>query len=314
MKHSRTSDRNAISYHYDVGNDFYGLFLGNTMTYSCAYFRNGNEDLDRAQTNKLDHICRKLRLKEGEKLLDIGCGWGGLIIHAAKNYGVKALGITLSREQHKFANERIKNEGLSGLARAEIMDYRDLKGNGVFDKISSVGMFEHVGIKNLPLYFGTAKRLLNDKGLFLNHGITSQKYEKKGNSGIRFINDFVFPDGELTDISHIQHIMESSGFEVLDVESMRQHYAKTLRHWTANLMSRKAEALKIAGERIYRIWVLYMAGCSYGFEKGNIGIYQVLLSKNRHGYDHIPPTREDIYHQRNFSRGFADMLSSLYQK
>jgi cyclopropane-fatty-acyl-phospholipid synthase len=296
MKHSIGRDKQAIAHHYDVGNDFYGLFLGQDMVYSCAYFKSGGEDIDQAQTDKMEHICRKLRLREGEKLLDIGCGWGGLIIYAAKKYKVSALGITLSEQQYRYARDRIKSEGLGNLCQVELKDYRELKGEGLFDKVVSVGMFEHVGLKKLPLYLKIASRLLKEKGLFLNHGITQERKDRGKSSGTKFINTYIFPGGELASISHVHQTMEEAGFEILDVESLRQHYAKTLRLWTLNLQGRKAEAIKIAGERIYRTWLIYLAGSAYGFEKGNINIYQTLLSKHEvNGLPRVPLTREDLY-------------------
>ncbi len=295
IKHSRSRDKSSIFYHYDVGNDFYRLFLGKEMVYSCAYFKNRDEDIDKAQRNKLDLICKKLRLKPGERFLDIGSGWGGLIIHAAKNYGVKSLGVTISRNQYDLARERIAAEGLADSCKVELMDYRDIPGNAVFDKVSSVGMFEHVGIKNLPVYFGKVHELLKEHGLFLNHGITTAKQIGKGSAGMKFINEFVFPDGELAEISRIQKLMEGAGFEIHDVESLRPHYAETLKHWTKSLMDNKSQALEIVDEKKYRTWIIYMAGCSYGFEKGHIGVYQLLAAKRKHGYSHLPLTREDIY-------------------
>lgn len=295
IRHTRKKDKDSISYHYDVGNDFYELFLGKEMIYSCAYFRDVNEDIDQAQLNKLDHICKKLRIKPGDSFLDIGSGWGGLIRHAAKKYGAISLGVTISKNQYDYAKEKIKQEGLSDTCRVELMDYRDIPGKSSFDKIASVGMFEHVGIKNLPTYFRAVHRLLKDDGLFLNHGITVEKATKKSNAGTRFINDFVFPDGELTNISHIQKLTEDAGFEIHDLESLRPHYARTLMHWTKNLLNNKPRALEIVDERKFRIWIIYMAACSYGFEKGNIGVYQLLSAKKKHGYSHLPLTREDIY-------------------
>ena len=175
------------------------------------------------------------------------------------------------------------------------MDYRDIPGKGAFDKIASVGMFEHVGIKNLPTYFGAVHKLLKDDGLFLNHGITTAKQIKRGSTGMRFINDFVFPDGELAEISYIQKVMERSGFEIHDLESLRPHYAETLKHWTRNLLSQKPKALELVDEKKYRTWIIYMAACSYGFEKGHVGVYQLLSAKRKHGFSHLPLTREDIY-------------------
>jgi len=292
--HSLKSDRRAISRHYDVGNEFYQLFLGRDQLYSCAYFQTPHDDLDRAQTDKLDHICRKLRLRPGEKLLDIGCGWGGLISYAARYYGVSATGVTISRNQYEYARELIAKRGLAHSCRVELADYREVTGEACFDKVVSVGMFEHVGLKNLPVYFATAARLLKDDGLFLNHGITSENVFRRDDAATRFINKYVFPDGELTRLSEILSATEKA-FETLDVESLREHYARTLRLWTLNLQSSREQALAIVGEKIYRIWILYMAGCAWGFERGNINVYQVLLAKKRRGFSPVPLTRADIY-------------------
>ena len=295
-KHSPADDKKAISYHYDVSNDFFRLFLGGEMVYSCAYFRPGEEDIDQAQENKLDYICRKLRLKPGEKFLDIGCGWGGLIAYAAKHYQVDATGITISQKQYNYAREKIKREGLAGLCRVELKDYRELKGEKAFDKIASIGMFEHVGLKNLSMYFKNIRKLLKENGLFLNHGITQEKKDSGKSAGTKFINKYIFPQGELTSIGQVLRVMEEVGFEALDIESLRPHYAKTLRLWTLNLQSEKENAIKLAGERIYRTWVIYMAGCSYGFEKGNINVYQTLAAKHSvPGFPSIPLTRADLY-------------------
>ena len=296
MKHSIARDKKAISRHYDVGNDFYKLFLGEQMIYSCAYFKRPGADINEAQRDKLTYVCRKLRLQPGEKLLDIGCGWGGLIIWAAKHFGVESYGITLSKNQFEYAQEWIEREGVGHLCRVELRDYREIPAEGIFDKVVSIGMFEHVGLKNLPVYFGAVRKLLKEKGLFLNHGITTDFTDSGRNAGKKFVNTFVFPDGELTYISNVTRFMEKSGFEVLDVESLRTHYAKTLEHWVRNLEKNQNEARSLVPEKVYRIWRLYMAGCSYGFEKGNINVYQVLASKHSApGLSRVPLTRGDLY-------------------
>lgn len=296
MKHSIARDKKAIAHHYDVGNDFYRLFLGEEMVYSCAYFKRHGANLDEAQRDKLTHICRKLRLGRGEKLLDIGCGWGGLVIWAAKHFGVEARGITLSQNQFEYAHERIECEGLGELCGVELRDYREVEGEGIFDKIVSVGMFEHVGLKNLPVYFGAAHRLLKEKGLFLNHGITTDWRDSGKDVGKKFVNTFVFPDGELTNISEVGRQMERAGFEIIDVESLRTHYAKTLEHWVRNLEKNEEKARALVPEKIYRIWRLYMAGSAFGFEKGNINVYQILVSKHSvPGLPRVPLTRGDLY-------------------
>ena len=280
--HSRKRDARAIEYHYDVSNEFYALWLDPNMVYSCAYFKTGSEDLKTAQEQKLDHICRKLRLKPGEKLLDIGCGWGALIRWAAKHYGVEATGVTLSRSQLALANERIRADGLSGRCQALLQDYRDIPGEAVFDKISSVGMFEHVGLKNLGLYFGTIQRLLKDGGVALNHGITAVDPLSRsvGLGGGDFIEKYVFPHGELPHLSLVTRQMSEANLEVMDVESLRLHYAKTLWAWSEALEQNLEQARRLAGDRRVRIWRTYLAGCAHAFEQRWVTIQQVLAVKS----------------------------------
>ncbi|MDT8716290.1 class I SAM-dependent methyltransferase [Clostridium sp. 19966] len=277
--HTKENDKKYISHHYDISNDFYKLFLGPTMTYSCAYFKDKDNDITTAQINKIEHICKKLQLKSGQKLLDVGCGWGTLIIWAAKNYGVEAHGVTISEEQYKYVCERIKEEHLEGKCFVELMDYRDIKGEEIYDRIVSIGMFEHVGVKNLPLYFQILNRLLKEDGLFLNHGITHSIKSTVSEEEAEFIDKYIFPGGELHTISGIQTIMEESNYEIYDVESLREHYFKTLNCWVNNLLENKEKAISYASERIYRTWILYMAGCALTFRAGNISVYQVLLGK-----------------------------------
>jgi cyclopropane-fatty-acyl-phospholipid synthase len=296
-RHSRNANRKAIAFHYDVSNDFYGLWLDERMVYSCAYFEDPGQDLEQAQRNKLTHICRKLRLRPGERLLDIGCGWGALICWAAEHYGVRAHGVTLSRNQYEYGLRQIREQGLEGRVTIELGDYRDLKGEAVFDKIASVGMFEHVGLKNLPLYFGTAHRLLKSGGLFLNHGITHDGEGWHRTVSTEFINRYVFPDGELDSVGNIQRAMERSRFEILDVEALRPHYALTLRHWVRRLEARREEALRHVTEAVYRVWRLYMAACALQFEEGGIGVYQILASKRGKGPSPVPLTRRDLYRE-----------------
>jgi cyclopropane-fatty-acyl-phospholipid synthase len=274
------NSRETIAFHYDVSNAFYRLWLDRQMIYSCAYFETPADSLEQAQCNKLDLICRKLDLQPGETLLDIGCGWGGLVIWAAQHYGVKAHGITLSSNQFELARERIAELALDNRVTVELRDYRDLPRDTGFDKISSVGMFEHVGLKNLPGYFAAALALLKPGGLFLNHGITSHEGGWQKSLATEFINTYVFPDGELDTIANIQLLMEQAGFEILDVEAMRPHYALTLRHWVQRLEANRETAVREAGESAYRVWLLYMAGCALQFEQGDTGIYQILLGKS----------------------------------
>ena len=292
--HSKGANCAAIAFHYDVSNAFYRLWLDEQMVYSCAYFESPDDSLDQAQCNKLEHICRKLRLKPGERLLDIGCGWGALIRWAARHYGVQAHGITLSREQYEYGRAKIREEGLQDWVTLERKDYRDLQGEAVFDKIVSVGMFEHVGLRNLPTYFGITRRLLAPGGLFLNHGITQDREGWGSTVGTRFINRYVFPDGELDTVSNVQRAMEHAGFEILDVEALRRHYALTLRHWVQRLEARRADARKYVPESVFRVWRLYMAACALQFEQGDIGVYQILASRCD-GTGQVPLTRRDLY-------------------
>jgi len=296
-KHSRARDRQAIAFHYDVSDDFYRLWLDERMVYSCAYFEDAHESLDQAQRNKLDHLCRKLRLKPGERLLDIGCGWGALICWAAKHYGVTAHGITLSRNQYEHCLRMIAAEGLQDRVGVELKDYRDVGGDAVFDKIVSVGMFEHVGIGNFPVYFGAARRLLKPGGLFLNHGITCDTEGWRKSFSTEFINRYVFPDGELDTVSNGQRAMERSGFEILDVEALRPHYVLTLRHWVQRLENRRDKALQCISEPTYRVWRLYMAACAFSFEAGDVGVYQILAIRRAKGLSPVPLTRRDVYRQ-----------------
>ena len=296
--HTKKRDAEAIRYHYDVSNDFYALWLDRRMVYSCAYFRTGEESIDVAQEQKLDHICRKLMLKPGERFLDIGCGWGALVMHAAERYGVQATGITLSQNQHALANERIRAAGLQDRVQVQLQDYRDVPGEGVYDKIASVGMFEHVGLKNLPLYFGAIQRLLVDGGSVLNHGITSIDPESRavGLGAGEFIEKYVFPHGELPHLSLVVREMGASGLEVMDVETLRLHYAKTLRHWSDRLEASLDKARAFAGDKRLRIWRTYLAGCAHAFDKRWVTIQQVLAVKTLDPRaSPLPYTRDYIY-------------------
>jgi len=296
--HSKKRDARAIEYHYDVSNEFYALWLDPSMVYSCAYFKSGTEDLKSAQEQKLDHICRKLRLMPGEKLLDIGCGWGALIRWAAKHYGVEATGITLSKNQHALANERIREDGLSGRCRALLQDYRDMPGQEAFDKISSVGMFEHVGLKNLGLYFNTIRRLLKDGGVALNHGITAVDPQNRsvGLGAGDFIEKYVFPHGELPHLSLVTREMSEANLEVMDIETLRLHYAKTLWAWSGALEANLERARQLAGDRRVRIWRTYLAGCAHAFESRWVTIQQVLAVKSADSRQNpLPWTRAYMY-------------------
>ena len=296
-RHSRSSDRKAIQYHYDVSNDFYSQWLDPRMVYSCAYFRTGTEDLATAQHDKLDLICRKLKLLPEERLLDIGCGWGAMVIHAASKYGVRAVGVTLSEKQHALARERVREAGLEDRVEIRLQDYRDIK-DGPYDKISSIGMFEHVGLKNLPTYFASVNRLLKPAGLFLNHGITHEEDGWGQALSSKFINRYVFPDGELDRASNVMRVMEQQQFELQDVEALRMHYAKTLRAWVAKLEEGHEQALQYVDEAHYRIWRLYMAASALEFETGELGLYQILASKRDGGPAPVPLTRRYMYEVR----------------
>jgi cyclopropane-fatty-acyl-phospholipid synthase len=296
--HSRERDKKAIQYHYDVANDFYALFLDPGMVYSCAYYQADGDSLASAQTRKLDHILNKLQLKPGEQFLDIGCGWGALAIRAAAQYGANVTGITLSKSQFELALQRVRDAGVADRCRILLCDYRDLDENGVYDKIASVGMFEHVGLKNLPGYFKSVNKLLKPDGLVLNHGITTSDVESRwvGMGAGDFIDRYVFPDGELPHISLALKEMAGAGLEVVDVESLRRHYARTCEAWSSNLEANSAEATRIAGERRYRIWQIYLAGSAYGFAHGWMNLYQVLCSKAENtALLQQPMTRDYMY-------------------
>lgn len=300
-RHSRRRDKEAIGFHYDVGNDFYRLWLDRRMVYSCAYFKTPDLSLDDAQLAKLDHICRKLRLAPGERFLDVGCGWGGLVIHAAANYGVRAVGITLSEQQLALARERVAAQGLDDRIELHLLDYRELPeryGRHPFDKAASVGMFEHVGVRHLPEYFGAVAAVLRDRGFFLNHGVTSADVEgRRVGSGVgEFMDRHVFPESELPPLHVATREMSAAGFEVVDVESLRPHYARTLEHWSRRLEQRLDEARQLTSERTLRTWRAYLAGCAHGFAQGWLTVNQMLGSRQvAPGPSDVPMTRDWIY-------------------
>ena len=287
-------DRKAIEYHYDVSNAFYELFLGTTMVYTCAYYRTPNGDLDQAQCDKLDLVCRKLGLRPGERLLDIGCGWGSLVLWAAEHYGVEAHGVTLSAAQASYAEARIRSRGLQNTCRVECHDYREVAGEALYDKIAAVGIIEHVGVANYTSYFTRVRELLKPGGLFLNHGITHERHWK-WTPQWDFITHFVFPNGELSHVSHTLDVLERSRFEILDVEALRAHYARTTRQWVERLQANGERARALVGERVYRTWLLYLAASSVSFTQGSLGLYQIVAARPDPAAAAVPTTREAIY-------------------
>ena len=298
VHHDKATDAESISYHYDLSNDFYQLWLDRDMAYSCGYFETGEESLDEAQQAKFRLLCRKLRLKPGEYLLDVGCGWGGLARFAAREYGVKVFGITLSKEQLTLARERVNAEGLQDKVDLQLLDYRDLPQDGRFDKIVSVGMFEHVGHANLREYCEILSKAVREGGLVMNHGITSKHTDGRqvGRGAGDFIDRYVFPNGELPHLSMMTAEISEAGLEVVDVESLRLHYARTLEHWSQRLEQNLEAAAKQVPEQALRIWRLYLAGCAYAFALGWINIDQILATKpHADGSLELPPTRADIY-------------------
>jgi cyclopropane-fatty-acyl-phospholipid synthase len=292
--HGQQRDQLAITSHFDVSNEFYALWLDSRMLYTCAYFRQPDNDLDTAQRDKLDLVCRKLRIKPGERMLDVGCGWGALAMHAAEYYGAEVLGVTLSRAQTQWAQERIIAKRLSDRCRVEHCDYRAVEGVARFDKISSVGLCEHLGEAKLPGYFSHIWKLLKPGGTFLNHAIGTHPAISPPH-GSTFINAYVFPDGELSAISTMLAAAEGAGFEVRDVECLREHYEKTCLFWLHRLEANAAKAIALTDESTYRIWRLYLAYSAFGFASGLPSIYQSLLSKADRGRSGLPLTRVDWY-------------------
>jgi cyclopropane-fatty-acyl-phospholipid synthase len=296
--HTRLFDRRSIGHHYDVSNDFFALWLDRQRVYSCGYFRKPGDSLELAQQQKIDHICRKLSLQPGERLLDIGCGWGALIFRAAEHYGAQATGITLSEQQFAYAQEQIRARNIAGRCEVRLLDYRDIPEDEPFDKIASVGMFEHVGKKNLPGYFAKIYRLLKPGGLLMNHGLTSAGLYSGGLSRdiADFIERYVFPGGEIPHLSKEIELMAHENLECIDIECLRPHYAKTLWHWVERLDARKDEARALVGEKKYRIWRIYMAGYALAFQRDWVSIYQVLAGRPLpNGALSAPLTREHVY-------------------
>jgi cyclopropane-fatty-acyl-phospholipid synthase len=292
------SDKDAIQHHYDVSNGFYRLFLDERMVYTCAYFKDWSNSLDQAQQDKLDHICRKLRLKPGDTLLDIGCGWGALLIHAVERYGVTGHGVSLSEAQTQLARERIKAKGLEDKITIYVKSYEVMEGQ--FDKIASIGMFEHVGSANHATYFTAMNRLLRPGGLYMHHAISrrmkrsNKVFQRKSAEHLALVK-YIFPGGELDHLGMSIGNLEAHGFEVHDVENLREHYGRTCRLWAERLRGRFDEAIAEAGEPRARLWLLYLAGCALAFERGTVQINQTLASKRKRGVSAVPQTREDLY-------------------
>ncbi|MBV8633168.1 MAG: class I SAM-dependent methyltransferase [Burkholderiaceae bacterium] len=295
FSHGKKDDAEAIRYHYDVSNEFYGLWLDKNMVYSCAYFENGDETLDQAQQKKIDHILTKIRVRPGDTLLDIGCGWGALVIRAATRFGAKCVGVTLSERQVELARERVKQAGLEGQVEIRLQDYRDVQGS--FKRITSVGMFEHVGLQNLPGYFSKINSLLDDDGVAMNHGITSTDVDS-GDSPYgtgEFVDKYVFPHGELPHLSLALRSMQEGGLEVLDVENLRRHYARTCGTWVDNYEANSAAIKNTVDDKRYRIWRVYLAGCQYAFQQDWISLYQVVCAKAGRDTSHLPWSRRFMY-------------------
>jgi cyclopropane-fatty-acyl-phospholipid synthase len=292
------SSKAAITHHYDVSNAFYQTFLDERMVYTCAYFRHWDNSIDQAQADKLELICRKLRLKPGDTLLDIGCGWGAMLIYAAKHYGVTGVGVSLSEAQSALAREQIKAEGLEDKITVHVKSYQDL--DGQFDKISSIGMFEHVGAAHHGTYFSAINRLLKPGGLYLHHAISRRNkgsvkaFSKKRPEQIALAK-YIFPGGELDHLAMSVGNLELYGFEVHDVENLREHYGRTCRMWADRLSANIADASKEAGEGRARLWLFYLTGCAIAFERGTVQINQTLASKRVRSTTGVPQTRDDIY-------------------
>ena len=293
--HTREKDAEAIRYHYDVSNEFYSLFLDPAMVYSCAYFENGDEDLATAQQKKIDHILTKIGVQPGQTLLDIGCGWGALVMRAASKFGARCVGVTLSERQCELARQRVAEAGLQDRIEIRLQDYRDV--DGQFDRITSVGMFEHVGVDHLPEYFERINKLLAPGGVVMNHGITTTDVEQRNSphgSG-EFIDKYVFPHGELAHLSTVIRTMQEGGLEVRDVENLRRHYARTCALWTENFENNADRIRATCDPKTFRIWHVYLAGCAYGFAHDWVSLYQIVCGKAGDTPDLIPWSRKYMY-------------------
>ena len=297
---SAGANKKNIAHHYDVSNAFYEMWLDKEMVYTCAYFHDWRDDLDKTQIQKLDMVCRKLRLKPGDRLFDMGCGWGALSCYAARNYGAIAYGATLSEQQVAYANKKIEALGLADRVTIELKDYAQVEGAERFDKIAAIGMLEHVGIENFPTYYRTAHRLLKPGGLFLSHAITRPGKSRAARTGKKradfaALTRYIFPGGELDYIGRTVTNLELHGFEIHDVEGWREHYQRTCKMWHDRLRDRYDEACAEVGEATTRLWLAYLAACSITFARNNAGLYQTLASKRIKGATGLPPTRADLY-------------------
>jgi len=293
---SGRDDKTLVQFHYDLSNEFYALFLDPMMVYSCAYFPDWNASLEEAQRAKIDMICRKLRLQQGDRFLDIGCGWGALVCHAARHYGVQAHGVTLSQNQFEYAKARVVAEGLTNRVTVELKDFREVSGQ--YDKIASIGMFEHVGLANHDGYFAKMHSLLRERGLLLNHSIARRSRPggfKQSPTMYAAVQKYIFPGGELDHIGSSLAHLENNEFDIHDVEGWREHYALTLRHWTHNLYAHRTEAAGMVGEARAHAWLLYLSRCAIAFDRGAAAIFQTLASRRNVGASGLPPTREDLY-------------------
>jgi cyclopropane-fatty-acyl-phospholipid synthase len=295
FRHTRRRDAESIRYHYDVSNAFYQAFLDENMVYSCAYFERGDEDLGTAQQRKIDHILTKIAVRPGDTLLDIGCGWGALVMRAASHYGARCVGVTLSKNQQALAQERVERAGLSDRVEIRLQDYRDV--TGTFDRITSVGMFEHVGVRNLPAYFGRINELLADDGLAMNHGITTTHVDngETAYGGGEFIDTYVFPQGELPHIGNVLRAMQVGGLEALDVENLRRHYARTCSLWADNFEANAQRIRNLVDEKRFRIWRIYLAGCAYAFSRDWISLNQIVCGKAGRDAGKLPWSRRYMY-------------------
>ncbi len=294
--HTRETDSEAIQYHYDVSNAFYGEWLDENMVYSCAYFENGDETLDQAQVKKIDHILRKVQLRPGQRLLDIGCGWGALVLRAAQQFGARCVGVTLSQNQFELATERVKRAGLQDRIEIRLQDYRDVK-DGPFDRITSVGMFEHVGLDNLVPYFQKIRQLLTPDGWAMNHGITSTDAHdgETAHGGGSFIERYVFPRGELPHIATVLRTLQEGGLEAFDIENLRRPYARTCGLWSERFEAKAAALRAMVDEKTWRIWRVYLAGCAWAFEHDEIALFQVLCRPSGRAASELPWSRGWLY-------------------